>query len=118
MCPSPTKNAETKTLEAFSPSFFMSSMNDPLRNKNNIFKFPDEGNFNWDKYPSPSSNSEIALSPSGFKRVNLLNHDQLHSLEIMTQLPSPHANTFTFPAFSPTNHFQHYFSPKNMPYTT
>ena len=91
---------------------------EPVQHKSNIFKFPDDGNFTWDKYPSPSSYTEVASSPVAFKRVNLINHDQIHSLEIMSQVPSPHATNFVFPAFSPTNHFQHYFSPKNMPYTT
>ncbi|OMJ75502.1 hypothetical protein SteCoe_25351 [Stentor coeruleus] len=120
ICPSPTRAKEIKILEPFSPSYFISNMNPaPLNNKNNIFKFPEDVNYTWDKYPSPApSYNEVPSSPSGFKRMTFINTDQLHPLEIITQIPSPHAGAFVFPAFSPTNHFQHYFSPKNMPYTT
>jgi hypothetical protein len=118
VCPSPTKANELKILEPFSPSFFISSMNSaPVQSKSNIFKFPEDVNINWDKYPSSVSYTDVMSSPTGFKRVTLTT-DQLHPLEIIPQIPSPHASAFVFPAFSPTNHFQHYYSPKNMPYTT
>lgn len=120
VCPSPTKAREIKILEPFSPSYFISTMNPaPINNKNNIFKFPEDVNYAWDKYQSPATSyDEIPNSPSGFKRMNIMSNEHLHPLEIITQIPSPHAGAFVFPAFSPTNHFQHYFSPKNMPYTT
>jgi hypothetical protein len=116
VCPSPTKANELKALEPFSPSFFISTMKSP-NHKESIFKFPEDVNFNWDKYPSPASYQDVPSSPAAFKRVTIMN-EPLNPLEIITSIPSPHANAFVFPPFSPTTHFQHYFSPKNMPYTT
>ena len=116
-CPSPTKATELKNLEPFSPSLFINSIGASVQNKSSIFKFPEGDNFNWDKYPSPASYQEVATSPVGFKRVTMLNPEHLHPMEALTQIPSP-LNAFVFPPFSPTTHFQHYFSPKNMPYTT
>ena len=115
VCPSPTKAAELKILEPFSPSLFISSFTAPaVRTKTSIFKFPEDVNLNWDTYPTPGSSFEIAPSPSGFKRM--IATDQLSQLDLMNQVPSPHSSSFIFPAFSPTNNFKHYLSPKNIHY--
>jgi hypothetical protein len=116
VCPSPTKAAELKILEPFSPSLFISSFTAPaVSSKTSIFKFPEDVNLNWDTYPSPGSSFEIPHSPAGFKRI--IATDQLDRIELMNQVPSPHNNSFIFPSFSPTNNFKHYLSPKNIHYS-
>lgn len=109
-CLTPSKIEDMSILEPLSPSCPVHN-EEGLKTPKSMFKFPEDANVNWEGYPSPIYADNLGTPTN--KEVFTAYDNRLAPPEINTQILSPKGRGLVFPSYSPSSHFQHYYSPKH-----